>query len=131
MSYEMLYEWQKLASDEVATDSSCFIDFEKKMTEHGIRTRVNRNETVGGYELWVPKKDYGVAHALFTGEVRAVIDVPHEIYHVFEGDLSFKNKVLYEDQYKTKNRYGRYRFILIVGLILLIMLVIFRFVKVS
>jgi hypothetical protein len=131
MSYEYLYEWQMLAHDEMATDSSCFIEVEKNMTEHGIRTRVILNESIGGYELWVPQKDHEVAHALYTREVRAVIDVPREIYHVFEGDLSFKNKALYEDPYKVKRPYGRYRSILIIGLILLIMLFVFRFVKVS
>ena len=130
MSYEYLYEWQKLIHDEKAVDASCFIEFEKNMTEHGIRTRVIPSETMGGFELWIPKKDYEVAHALFTREVRAVIDVPREIYHVFEGDLTFRNKVLYENRYKVKRR-GRYRSVLIVGLILLVMLLIFRFVNIS
>lgn len=131
MPYEYLYEWKMLDHDAGASEITCFLDFEKKMAEHSIRTRVIPNVALGGFELWIPEKDFEVARALYVGEVRAIIDAPKELYHVFEGDLTFKNKVLYEDKFKVKSRYGRYRSILIIGLIILIMLVIFRFVKVN
>lgn len=129
MSYSHLYMWKMLDHNVSANEITCFLDFEKKMAEHGIRTRVLENTDVGGFELWIPEKDFEVAHALYVGDVRAIIDVPKELYHVFEGDLTFKNKVLYEDKFSVKSRYGRYKSILIIGLIIIIMLVIFRFVK--
>lgn len=131
MSYEYLYMWKMLDYNSGASEITCFLDFEKKMAEHGIRTRVVPNEASGGFELWIPEKDFEVARALYIGEIRAIIDAPKELYHVFEGDLTFKNKALYEDTFKIKSRYGRYRSILIIGLIILIMLVVFRFVKVN
>lgn len=129
MAYDYLYKWKMLDHNVAAAEITCFLDFEKKMAEHGIRTRVQPNTDVGGFELWVPEKDYEVAYALYAGDVRAIIDAPKELYHVFEGDLTFKNKVLYEDKFKVRTRYGRFKSILIIGLIILLMLVIFRFIK--
>lgn len=129
MNYDHLFKWKLLTTDTQAIDDTCFLDFEKNMAEHGIRTRVLTNDNGSGYSLWVPLKDYEVAHALFTGEVRAVIDSHKELYHVFEDDLTFKNKGLYENKYSSfikKNRYGS---ILLLGAILFIMLMMFRFVK--
>ena len=129
MNYDHLFKWELLATDSQAIDDTCFLDFEKNMAEHGIRTRVLINDKGSGYTLWVPLKDYPVAHALFTGEVRAVIDSHKELYHVFEDDLTFKNKVLYQNKYSSfikKNKYGS---ILLLGAILFVMLMMFRFVK--
>lgn len=129
MNYDHLFKWELLATDSQAIDDTCFLDFEKNMAEHGIRTRVLINDKGSGYTLWVPLKDYPVAHALFTGEVRAVIDSHKELYHVFEDDLTFKNKVLYQNKYSSfikKNKYGS---ILLLGVILFVMLMMFRFVK--
>ena len=131
MKLNHLYEWQLLAEDKMAVDDHCFIEFEKKLTTSGIRTRVLPRVQGDGFDLWVPMKDYEVAFALYKGEAKAIIDAPKELYHVFSDDLSFKNKVLYEDKYKINLPLGRYRWLFILSLILIIMLMIFRFVNVS
>lgn len=129
MEYDYLYKWELIATDYQAIDDTCFLDFEKNMAEHGIRTRVLKNDKGSGYSLWVPLKDYPVAHALFTGEVKAVIDSHKELYHVFEDDLTFKNKVLYHNKYGGVVKKVRFGNILLLGVILFIMLMLFRFVK--
>ena len=127
--YEKLYKWQELTTDSDATDETSFIEFEKNMAEHGIRTRILPNVRGTGYTFWVPQKDFEIAKGLFTGEAKAVIDSPKELYHVFDTDLTFKNKVLYESKYKNmfgKNRYWTYIF---TGIILVIMFLLAKFVK--
>lgn len=127
--YDKLYKWQALITDSEATHDTCFIEFEKNMAEHGIRTRVLPNAQGSGYTLWVPQKDYEVANGFFTGAVRAVIDGHKELYHVFDRDLSFKNKTLYEHKYKYmfgKNRFRTYIFTL---LLLFIMFLLAKFVN--
>jgi len=127
--YEHLYKWKLVSTDSNATDEYCYLDFEKKMAEHGIRTRVLNNESGSGYSLWVPLKDYQVAHDLFTGEVRAVIDSRKELYHVFEGDLTFKNKELYSNKFGELSKRFRFGNIVMLGAIVFVLLMIFRFVK--
>ena len=51
--YEKLYKWQELTTDTEATDETNFIDFEKNMAEHGIRTRILPNEQGTGFTFWV------------------------------------------------------------------------------
>ena len=128
-AYEKLYKWQAITTDTEATDESGFIEFEKNMAEHGIRTRILPNERGTGYTFWVPQKDFEVANALFTGEVKAVIDSPKELYHVFDTDLTFKNKVLYESKYKNMFGKNRYRTYIFTGVILVIMFLLAKFVK--
>jgi hypothetical protein len=127
--YEKLYKWQKLTTDSEATDETCFIEFEKNMAEHGIRTRILPNEEGEGYTFWVPQKDFEIAHGLFTGDVKAVIDSQKELYHVFDTDLTFKNKVLYENKYKNLYGKNKYRTYIFTGVILVIMFLLARFVK--
>ncbi len=127
--YEELYKWQELTTDSEASDETCFIEFEKNMAEHGIRTRILPNEKGSGYTFWVPQKDYEIARGLFTGEVKAVIDSPKELYHVFDTDLTFKNKTLYESKYKNLFGKNRYRTYIITGVILVIMFLLAKFVK--
>ena len=127
--YEKLYKWQELTTDTEATDETNFIDFEKNMAEHGIRTRILPNEQGTGFTFWVPQKDYELAKGLFTGEVKAVIDSPKELYHVFETDLTFKNKGLYENKYKNMFGKNRYRTYIFTGVLLVIMFLLAKFVK--
>ena len=131
MKLNHLYEWQLVAEDKTTEDDHCFIEFEKKLATSGIRTRVLPLDDGVGFGLWVPLKDFKVVSALYNGEVKAIIDAPKELYHVFDDDLTFKNRALYEDKYKIKLPLGRYRWLFILSLILIIMLMIFRFVNFS
>lgn len=124
-----LYEWKMIDKKVNAADDRCFLDFEKRLAEIGIRTRVKPSQEGRGYELWVPLKDYEVVHALYTGEVKEIIDFPTELYHEFDKDLSFKNKILYEDRFGKGIKKVRYRSYLYLAAILIVMLLIFRFVK--
>lgn len=128
-NYEKLYKWKKLTTDGDATDDTCFIETEKNLAEHGIRTRVLPNERGTGYTLWVPLKDHEIADGLFTGEVKAVIDSPKELYHIFDTDLTFKNKVLYENKYKNLFGKNRFRTYIFTGILLVIMFLLAKFVK--
>ena len=129
MNYDYLYKWEAITTNHQATEDTCFLEFEKNMAEHGIRTRVLKNEDGPGYTLWVPLKDFKVANGLYTGEVRAVIDSHKELYHVFEDDLTFKNKVLYQNKFNGFVKKSRFGNIILLGAILFIMLMMFRFVK--
>lgn len=124
-----LYEWRLVDKKLNASDDRCFLEFEKKLAEIGIRTRVKPLEEDKGYALWVPLKDFEVVRALYTGEVKEIIDFPTELYHEFDKDLSFKNKILYEDRFGKQIKKVRYRSYLYLAAILVVMLLIFRFVK--
>lgn len=127
--YDKLYKWQALITDSEATDDTCFLEFEKKMAEHGIRTRVLPSVNGSGYTLWIPQKDYEIANGFFTGAVKASIDVHKELYHVFEMDLSFKNKALYEHKYKYNFGKNRFRTYIFTGLFVLFLLLLAKFVN--
>lgn len=124
-----LYEWRLVDKKLNASDDRCFLEFEKKLAEIGIRTRVKPLEEDKGYALWVPLKDFEVVRALYTGEVKEIINFPTELYHEFDKDLSFKNKILYEDRFGKQIKKVRYRSYLYLAAILVVMLLIFRFVK--
>ena len=96
-----LYQWKILSEEEQATDEACFFETEKALFEIGIRSRVEKRMVGNGYSLSVPLKDFEVAHALYSGEVKRVITEPKETYHVFEDDLSYKNKNLYRNRYEN------------------------------
>ncbi|MDH8678522.1 hypothetical protein QE109_10215 [Fusibacter bizertensis] len=129
-SFELLYKWKIVDCDKTATVDTIFIEFEKRMAEHGIRTKVEKCSDGFGFELSVPLKDYDVAYGIYSGEVHSIIDKPGEIYHVFEDDLTFKNSALYDDPYKGIFKYNRLRNYLFIALVLVIMLFIFKFVKI-
>lgn len=128
--YERLYMWKVVASDKSAEVDTVFIEFEKTMAEHGIRTRVEKCDDGIGYDLSVPLKDYDVAYGIYSGEVHGIIDKPGEVYHVFEDDLTFKNVSLYNKPYQGIFKYNRLKNFLFIGLVLIIMLIIFKFVKI-
>ena len=126
-SLELLYQWKVLAENEQTTDDGCFFEIEKALYEIGIRTRVEKRvDGYGdGYLLLVPLKDFDVAYALYSGEVKRVITVPRETYHVFEEDLSYKNKNLYRDRYANlmcKRNSKRYLYLGIAIAIMLFLL---------
>ncbi len=127
--YERLYKWKFLASDKSTNDEFVFIEFEKRMAEHGIRTKVEKCSDGIGFDLSVPLKDYEVAHDLYFGEVHGIIDKPGELYHVFEDDLTFKNTTLYEDPYKGNFKHNKWRNYLYIAFVLVVMLFMFKFVK--
>lgn len=127
--YEKLYKWQALTTDNDAMEDTCFLEFEKNMAEHGIRTRVLPNTHGSGYTLFVPLKDYEIAHGFFIGAVKAVIDTHKELYHVFDKDLSFKNKALYEQKYKYMFGKNQFRTYIFTGLLVFVLLLLAKFVK--
>jgi len=126
---EHLYKWQELDVRKDATSETYFLEFEKDMAENGIRTRVEPISG-GGYRLLVPLKDYEVANAYYTGEVKAIISTHESLYHVFEDDLSFRNKKLYDNPYKGMFKFNRFRSYLYIAFVLVVMLIILKFVKI-
>ena len=126
---ERLYKWRKLTEDPSATSEAHFFEIEKRLLLVNIRTRVSRREEGAGYALWVPKKDYEYAKALFEGEVKEIVTHTQEIYHVFNEDLTFKNEVLYKNKFAGLVKNQRWKYYIITAIILLMMFVIVRFVK--
>lgn len=128
---QFLYQWKILAEDKQAKDDACFFETEKVLYEIGIRTRVEKRVDEDGkgdgegYLLLVPLKDFEVAYALYSGEVKRVITEPKETYHVFEDDLSYKNKNLYRNRYENlvcKRNSRRYLYLGIAIAIMLFLL---------
>lgn len=126
---EHLYEWKLLDEKKGDYKESCYMNEELKLMHYGIRTKVFSIQEAKGYSIWVPLKDFEVAWDLFHEHVKEVIDVPRETYHVFEMDLSYKNKSLYEDKYKVSQKYIRNRNYFLLGLILLVVFTVLKFVK--
>ncbi|OJV62346.1 MAG: hypothetical protein BGO41_05995 [Clostridiales bacterium 38-18] len=126
---EHLYKWQELDIRKDAASESFFLDFEKDMAENGIRTRIEPISD-GGYRLLVPLKDFEVAKAYYTGEVKTVISTHESLYHVFDNDLSFKNKKLYDNPYKGIGKFNRFRSYFYIAFVLVVMLIILKFVKI-
>lgn len=126
---EHLYVWKMIDEKKGEYEESCYMDEELKLMHYGIRTKVVSIEDAGGYSLWVPLKDFEVAYDLLHGYVKEVIDIPKETYHVFEMDLSYRNKALYEDKYKVNQKYIRSRNYFLLGLILLAVFTLLKFVK--
>jgi len=127
--YSYLYRWEILDINTDALEDDCFLETEKSMMEHGIRTRVEKNLETKGFKISVPEKDYEVAKALYFREARAIIDVPKELYHVFEDDLSFKNKKLYINKYANLMPKRRYRPVIFMGIAVVVLLFMLKFVR--
>lgn len=131
MALEYLYEWVIVDTKLEATDLSCYLEEEKRLMQHGIRTRVLPNDQDKGFCLWVPMKDYEVASALISGRVKTVIDIPREIYHVFEDNLTFKNDNLYKNPYQNIFKFNKFRSYLIMAFGIVLVIIVFLFVKFS
>lgn len=127
--YERFYKWSMLIEDLDAESDTCFFEFEKTFLTVGIRTRVKKNET-SGYSLWVPAKDYEYAHAFYTGEVKEIITNHHEIYHVFDKDMTFNNKALYVNKFAGLVKNHKWKYYVTIGILLLMMFLIVKFVKI-
>ncbi len=125
---ERLYKWIVIRSTEVYEDEKYYIDYELRLNHYGIRTRVKVSED-GKLELWVPLKDSEIAEAVISKEVKEIIDETPEFYHVFDEQLNYRNKKLYENKYAIKIHFlsaKRYSWI---GILVLILLLLFKFVK--
>lgn len=131
MALEHLFEWVIVHTNQEATDFSFYLEEEKRLMQHGIRTRVLPNDQGGGYCLWVPMKDYEVSNALITGDVKVIIDTPREIYHVFEDNLTFKNEKLYKNPYQNIFKFNKFRSYLIMAFGVVMVIIVFLFVKFS
>lgn len=131
MAFEHLYEWVVVDTNDNATDISCYLELEKRLMQYGIRTRVLPNDQGRGYCLWVPMKDYEVSHALIIGSVKVIIDKPREIYHVFEDNLTFKNEKMYKNPYQNIFKFNKFRSYLIMGFGIVMVIIVFLFVKFS
>lgn len=126
---EHLYEWKLLDEKKGDYEESCYVDEELKLMHFGIRSRVVPLKDGKGYSIWVPLKDFEVAWDLFQDLTKEVIDLPRETYHVFDRDLSYRNKTLYEDKYKVNQKYIRSRNYFLLGLVLLAVFTLLKFVK--
>ena len=125
---ERHYKWEVIESKTTFKNECDFIEFELQLDHYGIRTRVQVSEK-GHLELWVPMKDAEIARAVITNEVKEIICEPKESYREFDERLNFRNKRLYQNKYKinlnimTARRYGW------LGLMVLILLLLFRFFR--
>lgn len=125
---EKLYKWVMIRAVENYKDERYFIDQELRLNHYGIRTKVKIGEN-NSLELWVPYKDAEIAEAVITKEVKEIIDEKPDFYHVFDEQLKFKNKKLYENKYAIKLHFlsaKRYSWI---GILVLILLLLFKFIK--
>ncbi|GAU78799.1 hypothetical protein [Fusibacter sp. 3D3] len=125
---ERLYKWALIDTRVTYKDEGDYIDSELRLNRYGIRTRVQINEA-GALELWVPLKDAEVARAVIAGEVKEIIDVQKELYHVFDEQLTYKNKNLYKVKYGIKARFLAARRYSWIGFMILILLLLFKFIK--
>lgn len=126
---EYLYEWKLLDEKKGNYEESCYMEEELKLMHYGIRSKIIPLKDENGYAIWVPLKDFEVAWDVFHNNVKEVIDLPKETYHVFEKDLSYRNKSLYENKYKVSHKYMRSKYYFYLGIILLSLFALFRFVK--
>ena len=131
MALEHLYEWVIVHTKEEAINLGCYLEEEKRLMQHGIRTRVLANDHGDGFCLWVPMKDYEVADALLSGRVKVVIDIQREIYHVFEDNLTFKNDKLYKNPYQNTFKFNKFRSYLIMAFGIVMVIIVYLFVKFS
>ncbi len=131
MALEHLYEWVIVHTKEDAIELASYLEEEKRLMQHGIRTRVLPNEQGEGFCLWVPMKDYEVADALLSGRVKVVIDIQREIYHVFEDNLTFKNDKLYKNPYQNIFKFNKFRSYLIMAFGIVMVIIVYLFVKFS
>ncbi len=130
MAHEHLYKWSCIHEDSKAIDESAYLDWEMAFKAVNIRTRV-KPLLPTGYSLWVPLKDELVAKACMSGSVKEVITETAEAYHVFHHDLSYKNKKLHQERYRLSPAFSKVRQYLFLGLIIIALLLVFRFVKFS
>lgn len=131
---ERLYAWRTIKSDNIEGVSedllhNAFFDEEIILSKHGIRSRVKVTAD-NSIALLVPQKDEEIARAILAGEIREVIDNPVSTYHVFDDDLSYKNKKLYKNRYAVKTRFMAVRSFTWIGILLVILLLLLRFVKI-
>ncbi|MBE0449917.1 MAG: hypothetical protein IBX70_03635 [Clostridia bacterium] len=126
---EHLYKWKLLDEKKGDYEESCYMNEELKLMHFGIRSKIVPLEDSRGYSIWVPLKDFDVAWDLFHDLTKEVIDSPIETYHVFDLDLSYKNKALYKDKYKVNQKYIRGRNYFLLGLVLLAVFTLLKFVK--
>lgn len=124
--YEKLYKWAIIAKEE-NLDPENLKAFELKLFHLGIRLKTEVKEGVS--ILWVPLKDADVAKDLYTGEVTEVHTHYHELYHVFDEELSYKNETLYEDKYRHNNRRLRRWNGVLMLVILAAILLLFKFTR--
>ncbi len=124
-----LYEWKMLDEKKGDYEESCYMDGELKLMHYGIRSKIVPLKNASGYAIWVPLKDFEVAWDVFHNNVKEVIDIPRETYHVFDKDLSYRNKSLYENKYKVSQKFVRSRNYFLLGLILLALFTLLKFVK--
>lgn len=125
-SKSRLYQWVVIAQ-EVNVDLEKLKAFELKLFHLGIRLRTEKHDEV--LELWVPLKDADVARDLWSGEVTEVHTTYHELYHIFDEELSYKNDSLYEDKYKNTNRKLRRWNGVLMLVILAAILLLFKFTR--
>lgn len=125
---ERLYKWEVIEIRTVFTDECDYIDSELRLNHYGIRTRVKINEA-GSLELWVPMKDAEISRAVITNEVNEIIDVQKEFYHVFDEQLSYKNKNLYKNKYGIRVHFLAARRYSWIGFMILILLLLFKFIR--
>lgn len=125
---ERLYEWKCLREKVDESEMSVFVDTEVILNKSNIRTRVERSQ-FGGVKLMVPLKDFQLADDLISGSVTEIIDSPKEYYHVFDENLKYKNKGLYNTKSPLGLKYTMLRRYTWVGILVLLLLVLFRFIR--
>lgn len=117
---EQLYKWETI-TEVTDWEKEKLVELEMYLYRIGIRTQVQEKE--GHLFLMVPLKDYQIVKAYVAGEVVDIYSGHHDIYRVFESDLTFKNEKLYEDKYRDGSRkMRRWNFIIIIALFLAILI---------
>ena len=125
---ERLYKWEVVETRTVFKDEYDYIELELKLNHYGIRTRVKINQE-GHLELWVPMKDAEIARAVLSKEVKEIIDEQKEFYHVFDEQLGYKNKRQHLKKYGIKPHFLEAKRYAWIGLMILILLLLFKFFR--
>jgi len=127
-SLEMLYKWIVIKKDESSDSNKIFIEEEKLLDRYNIKTRVSKIES-GGYELLVPLKWEEISRGLINGSIKSIYDKASDHYHVFDEDLTYKNKGLYEKPYTISKNNMKTRRYMYLGFVILALLMFLKFVE--
>ena len=119
-----LYEWREVLK---ADEPEKLYEREDFLRKWYFKTRIISVED--HYSLQVPLKDSETALAILNEEVSAIITEPREHYYVFNEDLSYKHSFEPKHNYGVSKRYMRMARYSFVGVVIILILLFFRFYK--